>query len=121
MALPFFADHCVSGTIIQLLRNAGHNVVRLRDHLPVDSPDSAVIAMAEELDNILLSINGDFADIVAYPPADYAGIICLQLRNHPEAIPQLIQRLCDYCELHTERDHYRGKLLVVEVHRIRVR
>ena len=121
MGFRCFADHCVSNVIMQTLRETGHEVVRLREQLPVESPDAVVIAKAQQLDAILLSLNGDFADIVAYPAADYQGIIALQLRNHPEIIPQLMQRLQDYLSSHVEREHYCGKLLVVEVHRIRVR
>lgn len=121
MGLRFFADHCVSNVIMQTLREAEHEVVRLREYLPVESPDTDVIAKAQQLDAILLSLNGDFADIVIYPPANYQGIIALQMRNHPEIIPQLMQRLQAYLSSHTDREHYRGKLLVVEVHRIRVR
>jgi predicted nuclease of predicted toxin-antitoxin system len=36
----------------------------LRDVLPVESADALVIAKAQEIDAILLSLNGDFADIV---------------------------------------------------------
>ena len=121
MGFRFLADHCVSTAIIQTLREAGHEVIRLREQLPVESPDGVVIAKAQQLDAILLSLNGDFADIVAYPPADYQGIIALQVRNHPEIIPQLMQRLQAYFSSHADREYYRGTLLVVEVHRIRVR
>jgi hypothetical protein len=34
-----------------------------------------VISEAQELDAILISLNGDFADIVTYPPEKYKGII----------------------------------------------
>jgi predicted nuclease of predicted toxin-antitoxin system len=64
MALRFLADHCISNTIIRALQDAAHEVVRLRDVLPVESPDMIVIAKAQEIDAILLSMNGDFADIV---------------------------------------------------------
>src|SRR5687768_1863849 len=121
MGLQFFADHCVSNAIMHTLREAGHAVVRLQEHLPVESPDADVIAKAQQLDALLLSLNGDFADIVTYPPADYQGIIALQVRNHPEIIPQLMKRLQDYLSSHPDKEYYRGKLLVVEVHRIRVR
>jgi predicted nuclease of predicted toxin-antitoxin system len=121
MAFQFFADHCVSNAIMQILREAWDEVVRLREHLPVESPDADVIAKAQQLDALLLSLNGDFADIVTYPPANYQGIIALQVRNHPEIIPQLMQRLQNYLSSHADRAYYRGKLLVIEVHKIRVR
>jgi hypothetical protein len=69
MALRFFADHCVSNQIIAALQEAGHEVIRLKDALPTESADGLVAAKAQQLDAILLSLNGDFADIVTYPPA----------------------------------------------------
>ena len=71
MTLRFFADHCISNFIIQTLRDSGFEVFRLRDFIPADSPDLVVISKAQELDSILISLNGDFADIVAHPPANY--------------------------------------------------
>jgi len=121
MSLRFFADHCISNFIIQTLRDAGYEVFRLRDHIPTDSADPAVISKAQELDSILLSLNSDFTDIVAYPPANYKGIIALQVGNHPEIIQQLIAMLKDYLSAYPEMNHYEGKLLLAEVHRIRVR
>jgi predicted nuclease of predicted toxin-antitoxin system len=121
MNLKFFADQCVSGSIIRALREEGHEILRLKDSISVDSPDPVVIAKAHELDAILLSLNGDFADIVSYPPADYKGIIALQVRNHPEAIPQLISRLIGFISSHPDRQYFVGKLLLIEPHRIRIR
>lgn len=121
MGLRFLADHCISNLIIQNLRNAHHEVVRLTEVLPAESPDAAVIAKAQEIDAILLSLNGDFADIVGYPPQNYKGIVALQMRNHPEITTQLLSRLTSYLELHGAKEHYHGKLLVIEVDRIRIR
>ncbi len=121
MSLRLFADHCVSNFIIEYLRNTGHTVARLTDHLPADSPDPAVIAKVQALNSILISLNGDFADIVTYPPERYRGIISLQVRNHPEIIPQLMERLNGYMNLHPDMDHYKGRLFLAEVHRIRIR
>ena len=67
MGLQFLADHCVPNSVIQTLRDSNHDVLRLRDILPVESPDAIVIAKALDLGKILLTLNGDFADIVTYP------------------------------------------------------
>lgn len=106
---------------MEALRNAGHEVLRLKDHLPTDSPDPVVIAKAQELNALLISLNGDFSDIVTYPPEKYRGIIAHQIRNHPEVIPELMAKLIDFLSLHAEMDYYSGKLLLVEPHRIRIR
>lgn len=121
MSLRFLADHCISNFVIQQLRHAKHEVIPLRDVLPTNSADSTVIAKAQEIRAVLLSLNGDFADIVTYPPERYMGIIALQLRNHPEVLPQLLSRLTAYMNLEPAMEHYKAKLFVVEVDRIRIR
>lgn len=121
MSLRFFADHCVPNSIIRILRDAGYEVLRLKDFIPKNSPDKVVIAKAQELDTILVSLNGDFADIVTYPPSYYKGIIALQVRNHPEIIPQLMERLKEYLSFHSDMNYYKGKLLLAEAYRIRIR
>ena len=121
MALRFLADHCISNWTIHKLRDQGHEVLPLRDVLPVDSSDSVVIRKAQEIGAVLLSLNGDFADIVTYPPEECKGIIALQMRNHPELLPRLWTRLNGYLEQHPTRAHYEGKLFVVEADRIRIR
>ena len=74
-----------------------------------------------ELEAILISLNGDFADIVMYPPVNFVGIIALQVKDHPEVIPALLRRLFDYLAAHPSMDDYKGQLFLVEPHRIRIR
>lgn len=121
MSLRFFADHCVPMSVILFLREADFEVLKLTDYIPADSPDNIVISKAQQLDAILLSLNGDFADIVTYPPTLYKGILALQVKNHPETIPQLLERLKAYLSAHDDMESYSGKLLIVEPHRIRSR
>jgi len=121
VSLRFFADHCIPNLVLKTIRDAGHEVLRLKEHAPSDSPDTTVISKAQELECILISLNGDFADIVTYPPQNYKGILALQVRNHPETTPQMMVRLKDYLSVHPNMDHYKGKLFLVEAHRIRIR
>jgi predicted nuclease of predicted toxin-antitoxin system len=120
MGLKFFVDHCVPTSIVQSLRKANHEVLLLKDYLPKESLDQVVISKAQELNAILVSLNRDFADIVKYPPANYKGIIAIQLKNRPEIISSLTKRLNDYLSFHPHMEHYKGKLFIIEVHRIRV-
>lgn len=121
MSLTFFINQCVPASIGQFLQSGGHDVLILRDHLPIDSPDEVVIAKSQELGAILVSLNGDFADIVTYLPTNYRGIISIQLRNHPEIIPLLMQKLLDYLSNNSDMEHYQGKLFIMEVNKIRIR
>ena len=110
MGLRFFTDHCVPNAVISRLRDAGHPVFVLRDHIPTDSDDPVVIAKAQELDTILVSLNGDFSDIVMYPPSHYKGIVALQVKNRPEALPVFMDRLMKYVTAHPEMGDYAGRL-----------
>ncbi|MEO0101337.1 MAG: DUF5615 family PIN-like protein [candidate division WOR-3 bacterium] len=148
MSLRFFADNSIPNSIIQALRETGYEVFRLgvyrsaRDHsrkklrvqggagyelswlkkgYSIDSEDLTIIFQAKNYDAIFLSLDEDFADIVKYPPADYKGIIALQIRNDPKNIPPILARLKTYLQAHPEMNHYQGKLLLVEVDKIKVR
>lgn len=65
----------------------------LRNHLLINAKDSGVIAFAQSLNAVLVTLNGDFSDIINYPPANFGGIIALQLRNHPESFSPIVMRL----------------------------
>jgi len=90
MALRFLADHCVSNSTVQTLREANHEVLRLKDVLPVESSDTIVITKAQDIDAILLSLNGDFSHIVNYPPKNCKGIVAMQMHNHSEILCELL-------------------------------
>ena len=119
--MRFFVDHCVPESVAEALESKGHEVLRLRNQMATDAPDPDVIEQAQMLDAVLLSLNGDFSDIVRYPPSQYGGIISMQVRNRPEVLAQIMERLTQYLRDQSDREHYRGKLLLVEAHRIRVR
>jgi len=103
------------------LRNHEHEALLLRDFLPIRSPDHVVLAKAQELGCALLSLDGDFADIVSYPPGGFAGIVAIQIHNHPEIIPQTMASLVRFLKTQSDEHFLRGKLFIVEAHRIRVR
>jgi len=121
MGLKFFADHCIPNSIIQRLLDADHEVLRLKDYIPIESPDPLVIATAQRLDSILISLNGDFANKLNYPPVNFKGVVALQVKNHPEIIPQLMVRLINYLSSNPDAKPYKGKLILIEVNRIRIR
>jgi predicted nuclease of predicted toxin-antitoxin system len=121
MSLHFLADQCVPFSIVEELLRHQHQVTLLRELLPIRSADADILAKAIASDFILISLNGDFSDIVAYPPGTHRGVIAIQLHNHPEVIPLLMVRLCHYLAENPSRENYIGKLLIVEAHRIRVR
>lgn len=121
MALRFFADHCVPMLAVHLLRNEEHEVLVLRDYLPKDASDGRVLDESLHQNAIALSVNGHFSDLTRFDPAAYHGIIAIQLHDHPEVLPALMRRLCSFLAEHPDQAYYRGRLFLVEPHRIRIR
>ncbi len=121
MSLRFFIDQCVPRSVNKSLRDAGHTVELLRTHLPINAKDPDVIKCAQRLKAVLITLNGDFSDIINYPPANFGGIVALQVRNHPESIPAIVMRLLTYLREHPGPEHWVGKLFLVEAHRIRIK
>jgi hypothetical protein len=95
--------------------------VRLRDILPVQSPDKVVIAKTQEMDAILLSMNGDCGHRDLPSEELQGNFVAIQMRNHAEVLDQLMVRLTGYLKEHSAMEYFRGKLVVVEVNRIRIR
>ena len=120
MKPQFLLDQCVPNLVASSLAASGFTVHLLKQHLPVESTDPVVIAKATELKCVLVSLNGDFADILSYPPSKYGGIVAMQLRNQPSLLPLLVSRLVAFVEAAKDMQALAGKLFVVEVHRIRV-
>lgn len=58
--LRFFSDQNVPDSIGRYLKRRGHVVLRLRDHIPEDSPDPIVGMTALTADCILISWDKDF-------------------------------------------------------------
>jgi predicted nuclease of predicted toxin-antitoxin system len=121
VSLRLFLDQCVPRSVSESLQDAGHTVDLLRSHLPINAKDPDVIKCAQRLEAVLVTLNGDFSDIINYPPSNFGGIVALQVRNHPESLPAIIIRLLTYLGEHTEREHWSGKLFLVEPHRIRIK
>jgi hypothetical protein len=121
MSLGFFSDQCVPRTFSAAIRNGGYGVALLEDFLPIQAKDPDVLLKAQELDCVLITVNGDFSEVTVYPPQNFGGIIAIQFRNHPELLPTIATHLLDFFKRNPDRDFYRGKLFIVEAHRVRIR
>lgn len=74
--MTFLLDQDVPDSIARVVQQAGHEVHRLREMLPVDSPDEAVLAFAHSRGALLVTCNrDDFLSLAKTKP--HAGIIVL--------------------------------------------
>ena len=80
--------------------------------------DAIVTAACKAESKVLITLDTDFANIGAYPPEDYSGIIVLRLTNQAKPhVLSILARLLDALG----RNSPAGHLWIVEAHRIRIR
>ena len=116
--MPVLLDHCVPRKFLTLIASWGYEASLLSEHSKPDIPDGEVVAIAQQLDAVFLTVDMDFSNILTYPPQDYAGIVVIryQARNEAQVIDALRQALEDLY-----RDDLRGALVVISEDHYRVR
>lgn len=116
--MQFKTDENLPLDAADLLRGAGHDVATIMDQRLVGAADSDIARVCLHEQRILLTLDTDFADIRTYPPADYAGLIVLRLRQQDKLnVLAAVHRLLSL--LSTEP--VCGHLWIVEENRVRIR
>jgi predicted nuclease of predicted toxin-antitoxin system len=116
--MSILVDQCVPRKFVRILKAWGYLVVTVTEHIPANSADTDVIQLAQQLDAVLLSIDLDFANVIDYPPDQYAGIVVLRYAiPDEEYLINSLQKMLD--ELY--REQLRQTLVIVEPKRYRVR
>jgi predicted nuclease of predicted toxin-antitoxin system len=111
-------DENLPQSVVELLRDAGHDVdTALQENLG-GSDDATLLTTATRDRRAVVTLDKDFADIRAYPPAHYCGIVVLRPRDqtigHLRALTVRLVPLLSGNDL-------AGKLWIVDDRRIRVR
>jgi predicted nuclease of predicted toxin-antitoxin system len=90
----FLLDHDVPDDLSYLLEQLGHNVTLLRNVLPGDSTDEAVLQFANESDCVLLTCNrDDFLHLATNKP--HHGVVIVIRRRTRAAERAALFRLLE--------------------------
>ena len=79
--MRFFLDHDVPAEVAVVLRARGHDVVQLREALPITTPDEAVWAHVCSSDRIIISCNRAHFLALAGVTKVFPGLIILNRRR----------------------------------------
>lgn len=81
------------------LRAAGHDVATVPEDL-CGAPDDSLLAACRAEGRCLVTLDLDFANPVAFPPADEAGLVVLRLPGAPTpvAIAEAVRTLAEGLE-----------------------
>jgi len=101
-----------------ILRGGGFEADTVADERLTGAEDSVIAVRSRAEGRVLITLDLDFANIRAYPPAEYAGIVVLRLkRQDKHAVLALVRRAA----LVLANRAPEGELWIVEPDRIRFR
>ena len=83
--MKFFLDHDVPDEVGVVLRIRGHDIVRLREELPVITPDEAVWAHVRRTARVVISCNRAHYVALALATPEHPGLIVLIRRRTRQA------------------------------------
>ncbi len=92
--MKFLLDHDVPDDLSYLLKRLGHDVTLLREALPGDSSDEAVLRFAYQRGHLLTCNRDDFLQL-ATPPPHHGIVVVIRRRTHSDeraALYRLLER-----------------------------
>ena len=109
--LKFKVDENMPAEVATLLVAAGHDALTVPDQQLAGYPDRHIADVCTHEGRAVVTLDLDFADIRAYPPADYPGIIVLRLsRLDKHRVLSALRRLVPTLD----QEPLAGKLWIVE-------
>ncbi len=114
----FLADEDFPGIAVRWLRDAGHDVIWARTHMP-GKADSELLAAAQRDSRVVLTCDKDFGELAFHSslPASCGVVLFRFTAASPEIF---LQRFKDLMEAEAEIG-FSGKFCVVEADRVRSR
>lgn len=104
--------------VLELIRSAGHDVESVYSENIQGCSDQVLMMKCQEEGRVLISLDNDFSDIIAYPPEKTEGIIVLRTKEQSKeaalkVVRNLLPRLAE--------KFFPGQLWIVDENRIRIR
>lgn len=118
--MRFLIDADLSPQLRLQFAKAGHDAIHVGSVDLGTAPDLDIAVFARKSDRCIITGDFDFANLLEYEPREFAGIVVLTLPRN--ALPPLISRLvAEFPERLPTLLPLKGKLMIVEIGRIRVR
>jgi predicted nuclease of predicted toxin-antitoxin system len=89
--MKFKVDENLPIEVAGSLRQAGYDAATVSEQRLEGSPDSDIASVCQQESHVLITLDTDSADIRAYPPEQFPGLIILRLRRQDK--PHVLQTL----------------------------
>ncbi len=104
--------------VAELLQAADLDAVSVLEQGLGGHPDQSIADVCKKENRGIITLDTDFANIRAYPPQEFSGIIVFRVKNQSKsAILKLVPRLLKALRANPSE----GQLWIVEEERIRIR
>lgn len=101
-----------------VLCDAGHDALTIHDQHMVGEPDAKIASVCQSKQRALVTLDLDFADIRAYPPAEHHGIVVLRPRTQAKSsVLRLLTQLMSLLSI----EPLEGNLWILQENGLRIR
>ena len=116
--MKFLADQCTSKRTVKFLHSEGYTITTLEDLNQTTISDPDLLKLAMSRDEVLITEDKGFGNIMNYPPRSHQGIILLRVRlRNRDALHKTLSHFL----LNTDRETLRHTLVTVTESTIRIR
>ena len=116
--MNFKIDENLPLEVAQMLQQAGHDAVTVHDQNLIGTSDLKLASICQLEKRAVVTLDTDFADIRAYPPAQFAGLVVLRLKQQDKFyVLPVISRFIKALSAET----LEGRLWIVDENKIRIR
>jgi predicted nuclease of predicted toxin-antitoxin system len=116
--IPFKIDENLHPDLVPYLRSHGHDAVTVRDEGLHGVRDATLADACRAEGRALVTLDVDFADIRAYPPQEYSGLIVPRIARQDKAsLLEAVKRIVPLFE----REPLGRHLWVVDERSVRIR
>lgn len=116
--MRFKTDENLPNEAATALRDAGFDAQTVWDEALSGAADEVLLARIQHESRVLITLDLDFANIRAYPPARYAGIVVLRPKTQDKAsVIAYVRKLIAVLEYRTPS----GELWILQRDRVRFR
>jgi len=92
--MEFKVDENLTVEVADLLRQIDYDAITVLEQHLGGSSDPDIVSVCQKEGRVLITLDTDFADIRAYPPAQFPGLIVLRLhRQDKQHVLAVIDRL----------------------------
>lgn len=116
--MKFKTDENLPLEVSVLLREHGHDAISVVEQQLAGATDEIIARVCQNEQRVLMTLDLDFADIRAYPPDEYSGIIVFRPKSRMiSAIIRLAEQLVHLLESSSPV----GQLWILDEFHVRIR